>query len=149
MTPVSEFTQKDLEGRDLYIISSPTWYSGGLPGDWEERLEDFQSLDFTGRTVAIFGLGDSLGYPDHFIDGVGVLAEIVLKGGGRLVGRWPSSGYDFDRSLALTENNMFYGLGIDDDNDSEKTKPRFEAWAEQIKDELKFPEVWKGSKLTS
>lgn len=141
VTPVNEFTQQDLGGYDLYILASPTWYSGGLPGDWEERLDDFKSLDFTFGTFAIFGLGDSLGYPDHFIDGVGVLAEIILQGGGRIVGRWPSSEYDFDRSLALTENNMFYGLGIDDDNEPEKTKPRFEAWVEQIKRELKSPEI--------
>lgn len=139
VTPIDEFTQKDLEGYDLYILSSPTWYSGGLSGDWEDRLDDFESLDFSFRTFAVFGLGDSLGYPDHFIDAVGVLAEIILEGGGQLVGKWPSSEYDFVRSLALTTNNMFYGLGIDDDNESEKTIPRFEAWVEQIENELKSP----------
>ena len=148
VTPIDEFTQEDLEGYDLYILSSPTWYSGGFPGDWEDRLEDFKSLDFTLRTFAIFGLGDALGYPDHFIDAVGVLAEIILKRGGQLVGKWPSSEYDFDRSFALTKNNMFYGLGIDDDNEPEKTKPRFEAWVQQIENELKSPEIWKTTNPT-
>lgn len=137
VVPINELSPFKFEGNDLYILSAPTWYSGGLSGDWENLLEEFKKLPFKNKNFAIFGLGDALGYPEYFVDGIGVLAQIVLERGGRLIGRWDSREYDFDHSQASIDGNTFYGLAIDEDNEPEKTKQRFQSWVNQILKELK------------
>ena len=54
------------------------------------------SVDFSGKKVAIFGLGDQEGYPDTFVDAIGVLANIVREGGDAVVGQVSTDGYEFD-----------------------------------------------------
>ena len=85
----------------------------------------------------MFGLGDQVGYADNFLDAVGIIAKIVISNGGTIVGKWPIDGYDFDESLALTDDgDYFYGLGIDDDNQDELTEERLETWLDLVSDAI-------------
>jgi len=118
---------------DLILLGISTWYDGDLQSDWELFFDDFKQIDFTNKTVAIYGLGDQIGYGDYFIDGVGILAEVVEANGGRLIGEWPTEGYDFSESKADKGNGYFYGLAVDHDNQEELTDARIELWLEQIK----------------
>ncbi len=126
----------DFTSYDLIFLGISTWYDGDLQSDWETFFEDFKQIDFTNKTVAIYGLGDQIGYGDYFIDGVGILAEVVEQNGGRLIGEWPTADYDFSESKADKGNGFFYGLAIDHDNQEELTDDRIEQWLEQIKGEL-------------
>ena len=101
-------------------------------------LPEFKKIDFTGIKTAYFGLGDQLGYPDSFVDGIGILAEVVLKNGGEVFGSWSTEGYDFDESLGVNPDGDFYGLVIDDDNQHEMTDERVDKWLSQIKPDLRF-----------
>ena len=83
-------------------------------------------------------MGDQYGYPDNFVDGIGILAEVVKKNGGEIFGYWKNEGYEFNTSLGMAPNNMFYGLVIDEDNQYELTEKRINKWVEQIKKELKI-----------
>ena len=131
---VDELEESDWEGNELYILGIPTWYDGELQSDWEDYLDDFQKIDFTGKTVAVFGLGDQVGYAEWFCDGVGILADIVEKNGGKVIGNWPTDGYEFESSKAvMNTNNTFYGLCIDEDNQPELTQERLKKWVEQLK----------------
>ena len=47
----------------------------------DNYFEEFQQIDFTGKTVAVFGLGDQIGYSEYFVDGIGILAKVVLENG--------------------------------------------------------------------
>ena len=133
---VDELEESDWGGNELYILGIPTWYDGELQSDWEDYLDDFQKIDFTGKTVAVFGLGDQVGYAEWFCDGVGILADIVEKNGGKVIGNWPTDGYEFESSKAvMNTNNTFYGLCIDEDNQSELTQERLKKWVEQLKNE--------------
>ena len=133
---VDELEESDWEGNELYILGIPTWYDGELQSDWEDYLDDFQKIDFTGKTVAVFGLGDQVGYAEWFCDGVGILADIVEKNGGKVIGNWPTDGYEFESSKAvMNTNNTFYGLCIDEDNQPELTQERLKKWVEQLKNE--------------
>ena len=133
---VDELEESDWEGNELYILGIPTWYDGELQSDWEDYLDDFQKIDFTGKTVAVFGLGDQVGYAEWFCDGVGILADIVEKNGGKVIGNWPTDGYEFESSKAvMNTNNIFYGLCIDEDNQPELTQERLKKWVEQLKNE--------------
>ena len=121
---------------DKFILGIPTWYDGELQSDWEDYFDNFQEIDFTGKTVAIFGLGDQVGYAEWFCDGVGILAEVIEKNGGKVIGNWSTDGYEFEASKAvMNTNNTFYGLCLDEDNQPELTQDRLKEWVEQIKKE--------------
>tara|TARA_R110001592_G_scaffold15590_11_gene67715 strand:- start:50 stop:550 length:501 start_codon:yes stop_codon:yes gene_type:complete len=133
---VDELEKRDWEDNELYILGIPTWYDGELQSDWEDYLDNFQEINFTGKTVAIFGLGDQVGYAEWFCDGVGILADIVEKNGGKIIGNWPTDGYEFEASKAvMNTNNTFYGLCIDEDNQPELTQERLKQWVKQLKQE--------------
>jgi len=133
---VDEINKDTWKDSGLYILGIPTWYDGELQSDWEEYFDDFQEVDFTGKTVAVFGLGDQVGYDEWFCDGVGILAEIVEKNGGTVIGNWSTDGYEFESSKAvMNTNNTFYGLCIDEDNQPELTQERLKKWVEQLKNE--------------
>ena len=133
---VHNLEPKDWQSDGLIILGIPTWYDGELQSDWEDYFEEFTKIDFSGKTVAIFGLGDQIGYSEYFVDGIGILAEVVLKNKGKLIGKWPTIGYDYDESKALLDDNYFYGLALDEDNESDLTFKRVEKWIQQLKQEL-------------
>ena len=134
LTEVGDITPLDWESHNFYILGIPTWYDGELQSDWEDYFEDFKKINFTGKTVAIFGLGDQVGYDEWFCDGVGILAEVVLENGGKLIGQWSrDDSYDFNTEpKSLIDKNTFFGLTIDQDNQEELTQTRCSKWFEQI-----------------
>ena len=69
-------------------------------------------------------------------DGIGILAEVIIKNGGKVIGNWPREGYDYVGSKAVLNENLFYGLPIDEDNEDDLTQERCEAWIEQLKKEI-------------
>jgi flavodoxin I len=128
---------EDWESHDFYILGIPTWYDGELQSDWEDYFDDFKQIDFTGKTVAIFGLGDQIGYGEWFCDGVGILAKVVEENGGKVIGLTKKDdSFEFESSIALKDENTFWGLCLDEDNQDELTSERLENWYKQIKSEL-------------
>ncbi len=136
---VSNLTPEDWD-HDKFILGIPTWYDGELQSDWEDYFEEFKTIDFTNKTVAMLGLGDQLGYAEWFCDGIGILGKIVLANGGKLVGYTANDEtYDFGwmkPSKAFVDKDTFYGLCIDEDNQDELTQERITKWVEKIKEEF-------------
>ena len=64
---------------DKILIGIPTWYDGDLQSDWEEFFPQFEEISFEGRSIAIFGLGDQIGYGEYFVDGIGILARSAME----------------------------------------------------------------------
>ena len=123
----------------LYILGIPTWYDGELQSDWEDYFEEFKEIDFTGKTVAVFGLGDQIGYDEWFCDGIGILAEVVEKNGGKIIGNTvKDDSFDFETSKALKDENTFWGLCLDEDNQYDLSQERLEKWVKQLKKEYKI-----------
>jgi len=135
---IGDAEKEDLEQYDTLILGLSTWYDGDLQSDWESFFDDFQDIDFSGKTVAIYGLGDQIGYGEYFIDGVGILAKVIINNGGKVIGHWPTEGYRFTESVAVIEDkpDYFYGLAIDNDNESQLNDERLAAWIQQVKEEL-------------
>lgn len=134
---VADLTPEDWD-HDKFILGIPTWYDGELQSDWEEYFEEFKTIDFTGKKIAIFGLGDQLGYEEWFCDGVGILAETIMKNGGQSIG-WTDidETYDLDeKPKSMYNDHCFYGLCLDEDNQPELTQKRLEQWITQIKNEF-------------
>ena len=134
---INDITSDDWKSHDFYILSIPTWYDGELQSDWEDYFEEFKTIDFTGKTIAIFGLGDQIGYDEWFCDGIGILAEVVEKNGGKVIGHTEKDdSFDFETSKALKDENTFWGLALDEDNQDELTEERLKNWFNKLKLEL-------------
>ena len=137
VTTVADLTSEDWD-HDKFILGIPTWYDGELQSDWEDYFEEFKTIDFTNKTVAIFGLGDQLGYEEWFCDGIGILAEVIIENGGKVIGYTEKDdSYDLDETpKSLVDDDTFYGLCLDEDNQGELTQERLKSWIEQLKKEF-------------
>jgi flavodoxin I len=114
------------------ILGVPTWFDGELPNYWDEFVPAMEEMDLTGKKIALFGLGDQVGYPENFLEGVGIMADILEEQGATLVGFTPVEGYTFESSLAL-RGDRFAGLAIDYENQGSMNKQRISAWVEELK----------------
>lgn len=118
---------------DLLIMGIPTWEYGGIQEDWEDFENQLLEMDLNGKVVALYGLGDQYGYGDWYLDAMGWLHERLLKCGARMIGYWPTEGYEFEESRAcLEDKTKFCGLGLDEDCQRELTEERIEGWLTQI-----------------
>ena len=124
--------QNDFEAYDHLIVGASTWFDGELPTYWDELLPELRTLQLKGKKVAIFGLGDQAKYPDNFVDGMGILADVFEEDGATLVGFTSTEGYKFNKSRAL-RGNQWCGLVIDLDNQAELTDKRVKEWCKEIK----------------
>ncbi len=129
---VSKLKAGDLDNYPNLILGTSTWGLGDLQDDWEGYVSNLENSDLTGKTIAFFGLGDSGSYPDTFVDGMGILYETVKDKGAKLIGELSTDGYSFDCSRAAIDGK-FIGAALDEDNESNKTENRINAWLESIK----------------
>lgn len=125
----------DMAKYNWLVLGMPTWYDGELQGDWESFIEEMKKIDFSGKTVAFFGLGDQYGYASYFCDALGVFAEIVELQNGKLVGFTSTSGYEHDFSKAQ-RSDKFVGLCLDVDNQDDLTESRIQDWIKQLSAEF-------------
>ena len=124
---------------DYLILGTPTLGEGLLPGmsadceneSWEEFLPQLEDQDFSGKTIAIYGLGDQVGYAEEFVDAIMEIYDFFAERGAKLVGSWPTDGYEFDHSEAVVDDK-FVGLALDLDNQSNLTEERLKTWLSSI-----------------
>jgi flavodoxin I len=120
---------------DKIILGTSTWGEGELQDDWDEIWEEFCELDLSGKTVALFGLGDQDGYGDEFCDALGIMYEQVKKANANVIGFTSTKDYDFEYSKAQIDDE-FVGLVIDEDNQDDLTDERIKSWIEKIKADI-------------
>lgn len=121
---------------DLVLYGISTWDFGELQEDWESTWDDIKALNLAGKTVAVFGLGDQLGYADWFQDALGMLHDELIVLNCDVIGYWPNQGYEFTASKALTEDGEFFvGLSLDDENQYDQSDERVKQWCAQIIEE--------------
>jgi flavodoxin I len=132
---VDSASADDLGEYDIIIFGASTWEIGELQEDWETFIDVLDDIDFSGKKIGFFGLGDADGYPDTFVDAMGIIYERIEDKGIELFGLWPTDDYTFDDSKGL-KDGKFLGLVCDNDNEPDKTEERVKAWVEQIKGEL-------------
>ena len=131
----------DLLGYDVLLLGIATWDAGDLPYDWAMSYDEMGKYDFTGTRVVMFGLGDQIGYPETFLDAMGIVYRKFLeRGASGGVGFWPTEAYDYFGSHAVYEDK-FCGLAIDEDNEPELTDERIDKWCAQIMTELGLIQV--------
>ena len=140
---IGRTTLADFLAYDHLIVGSPTLGDGMLPGEscglsqpsWEEFVPQLAAADLTGKTIAIFGLGDQKKYAHEFVDAIGILHDAFVACGARVIGRWPTVGYNFEASQAV-DGDEFLGLALDQHHQPVLTEARIDAWLAQIKTEF-------------
>jgi len=135
MVNAEELSEELFLSFEHIIIGVPTWFDGELPNYWDEFVPAIEELDLTGKKIALFGLGDQKGYPENFLDGVGIMATILEARGASLTGYTSVEGYEFESSRAV-RNDQFLGLAIDYENQGSMNKQRIAAWVDQLKKEF-------------
>jgi flavodoxin I len=132
MVNAEDITDELFLSFDQIIMGVPTWFDGELPNYWDEFVPALEDMDLKGKKIALFGLGDQKGYAENFLDGVGIMAEILEAQGAALVGFTSTEGYEFESSRALRKD-QFLGLAIDYENQGSMNKQRVSAWVDQLK----------------
>jgi len=130
-----EISEEEFLSFDQLILGVPTWFDGELPNYWDEFIPAIEDMDLKGKKFALYGLGDQKGYPENFLDGLGIMTEILEEQGASLVGFTSTEGYEFESSRAA-RGEQFTGLAIDYENQGSMNKERVAAWVGQLKNEF-------------
>ena len=59
------------EDYEVIIFGLSTWDFGEIQEDWESHWSDISSLQLGTKIVALYGMGDQVGYTDWFQDALG------------------------------------------------------------------------------
>lgn len=134
---IADVTQLEFATFDKIILGISTWDFGQIQSDWEEFWPDVSEVDFSNKTVAFYGLGDQFGYGDYFVDAMGMLHDVVVSNGAKIIGHWSTQGYEFEASKAkVSDQDLFIGLAIDEDQQEHLTSDRINRWCQQIHGEF-------------
>lgn len=117
------------------LLGSSTWGCGDLQDEWYDAIEVIRASDLSGKTVAVFGCGDSSGFSTTFCDALATIYDAAKNAGARMIGAVSTDGYTYDDSTAVVDGE-FVGLALDEDNESDLTDGRIAAWVESIKPDL-------------
>ena len=132
---VSKLTEALVNEYDVLVLGSSTWGAGELQDDWYDGLEALKQANLAGKTIALFGCGDSESYGDTFCSAIGEIYNALKDSGAKFVGAVSTDGYTYDDSAAVVDG-CFVGLALDDVNEPDKTDCRIDAWLESIKNSL-------------
>jgi flavodoxin I len=132
---VDSATAEDMQGYEVLLFGASTWEIGELQEDWETFMDVLDDVDFAGKKVGFFGCGDADGYPDTFVDALGIIYERIENSGAAFIGKMPTDDFEFDASRAVIDG-VFIGLPIDEDNEPDKTDDRVKNWVAQLKTEI-------------
>lgn len=135
MVNAEDITETLFLSFDQIIMGVPTWFDGELPNYWDEFVPALEDMDLKGKKIALYGLGDQKGYSENFLDGLGLMANILEVQGVTLLGFTSTEGYEFESSLA-ERGDQFAGLAIDYENQGSMNKERISAWVAQLKNEF-------------
>ena len=133
---VADVTEDQIAEADNLVLGSSTWGAGELQDEWYDGIDKLKSADLKGKTIAIFGVGDSASYSDTFCGSMAGLYDAVKDSGAKIVGAVSTDGYTFDDSESVV-NGKFVGLALDEENESDKTDERIDNWVKAISPELK------------
>lgn len=133
---IKEISEEDFAYYGAFIIGAPTTgadnWEHAHKTSWHEFFAKIQKADLSGKQYAIYGLGDGVRYPYHFVNGMIDIKKQFDKTAAQHCGAWTTKGYEFRESASIHEDK-FVGLAIDEDNEHELTEGRINGWLDQIK----------------
>jgi flavodoxin I len=128
---IHESDVKAIAQYENLVFGTSAWGIGDMQDDWEHFIDNLNEIDFKGKKVALFGLGDQEEYPDSFVDGLGTM-YCRLPDKSVVVGEWPKDGYNFYFSLA-EKDGKFVGLVLDEHHQADLSDDRIQKWVKDLK----------------
>lgn len=132
---VANLDDATVANHDNLILGTSTWGAGEMQDDWYDGVKVLKGAGLSGKTVALFGCGDSESYPDTFCGGMKELYDAAVEVDATVLEGVSTDGYTFDDSEAVVDGK-FVGLTLDEVNEDDKTEARIDAWLEAIKPSL-------------
>lgn len=144
---VNRITPADMLRYDALILGTPSYGVGEIPGksagciepNWEEFLVQMQapgfSPDFSGKRIAMFGMGAQERYSDRFASSLIALYNVFKDYGAEMIGDWSVEGYTFEHSASIVDGR-FVGLVLDHRTQGMYTDERIAKWIAAIKPQL-------------
>lgn len=128
---VCDFNADVVAQYDNLILGTSTWGAGEVQDDWYDGIKVIKGSDLNGKTVALFGCGDSASYSDTFCGGMIEIFNAAKDAGANIIGSVDASEYSYDDSEAVVDGK-FVGLALDNDNEESKTAGRIDNWVAAI-----------------
>ena len=131
---VEELDFNMLADTDLMILGGSTvgaedWKNTNYTDAWSMFFGELKAkgISMANKKAALYGLGNQILYPSHFVDSLKHMADSITESGATLVGACKNKGYHFEASEALVDGK-FVGLPLDEDTEAQLTDARLEAW---------------------
>lgn len=121
----------EIENFKNLILVTPTYGVGELQKDWEEHAAQLKNIDFSGKKIALVGLGNQFTFGESFVEGMRKLYDIVIENHGEVIGFTSNEGYKYQESEAVIDGK-FVGLALDEANQDNETPERVSAWIKEI-----------------
>lgn len=128
---VADGIEKMSEFKNLILIT-PTYGVGELQEDWIKVVPEMEKMDFTGKRVAVAGLGNQFAFGESFVGGMRKLYDVAVKNGAEIIGFTSTEGYKYEESEAVIDN-QFVGLALDENNQDDETPDRIMDWVSELK----------------
>lgn len=126
----------DFADADFLVLGSSTWGDGELTDDWVDFWPQMDNIDFANKKVALFALGDQVGYGYNFVSSMKIMYDKVLERGGTIIANQISKdGFEYEHTESLVDG-YFVGLVIDEVNESHLTEDRIAVWAQEVRHAL-------------
>ena len=123
---VADIKASDIAPYDVLVLGTSSTGHGDIQKPWKNILPEFVEHDFTGKKVALFGLGNSAYHKDTFTGGMSHL-YVALKDKAEILPGVSTDGYTFEASNSVVDGK-FVGLALDEDGEADKTDARIDAW---------------------
>ncbi len=136
---VNRTSREEFLQYDALILGTPSYGMGDIPGmsvgcmeaNWEEFLPRLDEIDFSGKRIALFGLGAQERYADRFASSLIHLYHYFYGYGAEIIGKWSTEGYQFEHSASVIDD-QFVGLVLDQRTQSHLTDERINTWLAEV-----------------
>ena len=114
-------------------VGAENWEEVSGNNEWTLFLKKCKdkNISLSGKTIAVFGLGDQILYPHHFVNDMADIIHTFTDMGATPQGECAADGYRFESSKAFLDGE-FVGLPLDEVNESEKSDERIANWVSKL-----------------
>ncbi len=128
------FNMKDTDVTEIgkyenVVLMSSSYFFGALTEDWGSKVKLLHTVDFTGKKVAIVGVGSQERHPDSFCSGAADFYDKLRFSGALFVGDVCPCDYNFTFSRMQKGQKL---LGLCLDKGDEKSAARIDEWVKKV-----------------
>jgi flavodoxin I len=114
-------------------VGADSWQNAWTGNQWFKffvRMKE-KNTSLKGKKAAIFGLGDQILYPNHFVDEMNTIKKELEYRGAQVIGKWPVKGYEHSDSKSQ-DGDFFIGLALDEQNQGNMSQLRISQWTKEL-----------------